>query len=214
MRRAGGSIFWSTVILAGGAGALVSCEREQRQFHVSAAAADAPTTMQANPVRPGGAYTSDVKTLSTGGLEHAMFEPYKDSTRRNAYAMSEGQFYYEMYNCVGCHAHGGGGIAPPLIDDKWIYGYAPQDVYESIVRGRPNGMPSFGGRIPDYQVWQIVGYVRSLSGQAPKTAAPGREDHMSGPPTPNTTEKEKPRDVAPKPIPSTMPTTVKTGGGK
>jgi cytochrome c oxidase cbb3-type subunit 3 len=39
-------------------------------------------------------------------------------------------------------------------------------------------MPSFHGKLPDYQVWQIAAYVRSMSGQANHLAAPSREDNM------------------------------------
>jgi cytochrome c oxidase cbb3-type subunit 3 len=49
-------------------------------------------------------------------------------------------------------------------------------------------MPSFRGKIPDHQVWQIVAYVRSLSGLLPKDVAPGRSDHMSQPSTPQSTK--------------------------
>src|ERR1044071_3848683 len=43
----------------------------------------------------------------------------------NAYAIAEGKRLYTQLNCVGCHANGGGGMGPPLMDDKWIYGSAP-----------------------------------------------------------------------------------------
>ena len=96
----------------------------------------------------------------------------------NAWGLSEGKRYFTHYNCTGCHANGGGGIGPALMDDEWIYGYEPDIVYATIVQGRPNGMPAFGGRIPDQQVWQLVAYVLSMSGQSPIDAAPGRSDHM------------------------------------
>jgi cytochrome c oxidase cbb3-type subunit 3 len=64
------------------------------------------------------------------------------------------------------------------MDDQWIYGAAPANIYATIVEGRPNGMPSFRGRITDQQVWQLVAYVRSMSGLAPPAAAPGRNDEM------------------------------------
>jgi hypothetical protein len=32
--------------------------------------------------------------------------------------------------------------------------------------------------VPEHQVWQLVAYVQSLSGNVPKDAAGGREDHM------------------------------------
>jgi cytochrome c oxidase cbb3-type subunit III len=114
--------------------------------------------------------------------------PYEDS----AYAVSQGKQLYEAYNCVGCHFHGGGGIGPPLMDAKWIYGSEPQNIYETIVEGRPNGMPSFRGKIPEEQIWEIVAYVRSLSGQLPKDVSPGREDHMYSERPPASTPKEHP----------------------
>ena len=40
-------------------------------------------------------------------------------------------------------------------------------IFDTIVKGRPRGMPTWGGRIPENQIWQIVAYVRSLSGQEP-----------------------------------------------
>ncbi len=39
-------------------------------------------------------------------------------------------------------------------------------------------MPSFGGRIPDNQIWQLVAYVRSMSGLVRADAAPGRADSI------------------------------------
>jgi cytochrome c oxidase cbb3-type subunit 3 len=96
----------------------------------------------------------------------------------NAYAISEGKALYNQFNCVGCHSNGGGGMGPPLMDDKWIYGSDPASVFASIVEGRPNGMPSWRGRIPNYEVWRLVAYVRSMSGQASKDASSGRDDHL------------------------------------
>jgi cytochrome c oxidase cbb3-type subunit 3 len=69
-------------------------------------------------------------------------------------------------------------MGPPLMDDKWIYGSAPEDIFETIVQGRPNGMPAFGNKIVSDQVWQIVAYVRSMSGLLRKDVAPGRSDDM------------------------------------
>src|SRR6266487_4198558 len=97
----------------------------------------------------------------------------------SAYAISEGKRLDAWFNCVSCHFHGGGGIGPALMDDQWIYGSAPENIYAAIVEGRPNGMPSFRGKIPDPQVWQIVAYVRSMSGLVSQGAAPARRDHMN-----------------------------------
>jgi cytochrome c oxidase cbb3-type subunit 3 len=69
-------------------------------------------------------------------------------------------------------------MGPPLMDDKWIYGSSPENIYTTIVQGRPNGMPSFAGKIPTSQVWEIVSYVRSLSGLTPSAARSSRSEHM------------------------------------
>src|SRR5699024_2472602 len=91
--------------------------------------------------------------VNASGVKQAVrTNPYDD----NAYAVSQGKRFFTWYNCVGCHAHGGGGMGPPLMDDKWLYGSRPQDIFTTIVEGRPNGMPSFRDRIPEQQVWQIV----------------------------------------------------------
>jgi cytochrome c oxidase cbb3-type subunit 3 len=102
----------------------------------------------------------------------------------NAWAISEGQRLYSWFNCNGCHAMGGGGMGPPLMDDVWIYGSDPATIFASIVEGRPNGMPAFGGRVPDQQVWQLVAYVRTLSALQRKDVRPGRADTMQARPGP------------------------------
>ena len=47
-----------------------------------------------------------------------------------------------------------------------------------IVEGRPNGMPSFRGKIPDQQIWQLAAYVRAMSGNVAqgRRAEPSRCD--------------------------------------
>ena len=104
----------------------------------------------------------------------ALNNPYEG----NAYAISQGQRLFEQYNCSGCHFHGGGGIGPALMDEDWIYGSSPANIYESIAEGRPNGMPSFGGHIPENQIWQLVTYVRAVGGFESKLARSPRADEM------------------------------------
>jgi cytochrome c oxidase cbb3-type subunit 3 len=77
------------------------------------------------------------------------------------------------------------------MDGKWIYGGNPENIFASINEGRPNGMPSFAGKIPPYEAWQIVAYVRSMSGQVSKDAAPSRDDHMQAKEPETSKEKEQ-----------------------
>lgn len=170
------------VVALGGAMAL-SCERESRHFRELPAGGSRPTGVRLTPLQPGKPAPPDV-----------VESPYEDS----AWAASEGKRYYQAFNCVGCHAHGGGGIGPPLMDTEWIYGSDPRQIFATIVEGRPNGMPAFGGRIPEQQVWQIVAYVQSLSGQLPKDVAPGRSDHMAVAPQEQSREQRPGVQVRPR----------------
>jgi len=62
-----------------------------------------------------------------------------------------------------------------------MYRISPQNLawaLDSIVEGRPNGMPGYGGRLTVQQVWQLVSYVQSMSGQLRKDVRPGRSDNL------------------------------------
>jgi cytochrome c oxidase cbb3-type subunit 3 len=104
----------------------------------------------------------------------------KNPYGNNSWAVSEGAQLFQWFNCAGCHAsHGGGGIGPALMDSQWRYGQSPTEVFNSIAEGRPNGMPSFRNRLTDQQIWQLVNYVLSLSGQLRFDARAGRQDGMN-----------------------------------
>jgi cytochrome c oxidase cbb3-type subunit III len=113
--------------------------------------------------------------------------------QENAYAMNEGKRLYDAFNCTGCHAHGGGAIGPALMDTSWIYGSKPDEVFATIVAGRPNGMPAFRARLVDAQIAQLVAYVRSMSGLTSRKWAPGRNDSLQIGPAENTRDRQPPR---------------------
>lgn len=142
--------------------ALAGCQREQRNLRPAPASlaifGDAAVE---STLRPGG----QPPPATVANPAHG-----------NANDISEGQRLYNWYNCSGCHFNGGGGIGPPLIKTDWIYGGEPANIFDTIVKGRPNGMPTWGGRIPEYQIWQIVAYIRSMNNQEPKSATPERPD--------------------------------------
>lgn len=77
--------------------------------------------------------------------------------------IKEGQRLYTWMNCGGCHFEGGGGIGPPLMDDDWIYGGSPAQIFDTIVNGRANGMPAYGDRLAADEVWRIVAFVETLN---------------------------------------------------
>src|ERR1044072_7928876 len=58
--------------------------------------------------------------------------PGKNSYEENAYAVAQGRRLFTCFNCAGCHSQGGGGMGPALMDDKWIYGSEPQNIFATI----------------------------------------------------------------------------------
>jgi cytochrome c oxidase cbb3-type subunit 3 len=87
-------------------------------------------------------------------------------------ALAQGRQLYLAFNCGGCHGGaGGGGIGPPLADEKWIYGGSAANIYATILQGRPNGMPAFGPRMSGEPVWKLAVYVQSLGTGSPERQA-------------------------------------------
>ena len=142
---------------------VAACEREQRRFSEIAPAATTP----AREPDSGKPRIVGTRSASPGN-------PYAG----NGWAAAEGKRLYQSFNCSGCHSHGGGGMGPALMDNVWIYGGDPRTIYETIAEGRPNGMPAFGDRIGDQQIWQLVAYVQTLSGRLRFDVRPSRDDHM------------------------------------
>ena len=142
---------------------LLGCEREQRSFRESPPGASAFPLVQTSELQAG----------------PKIADPSVGVYQENRWAVGQGQQWYEGFNCAGCHSPGGGGgMGPPLNDDEWIYGSDPENIFATVVEGRPNGMPSFRGKINNAQLWQLVAYVRSLSGLTPRDTWSARTDHM------------------------------------
>jgi len=159
----------------------VACKREQRQFNPP------PATFKS--------YAVTMSEIHPGTPSSP--PPLQNQADERAYDASEGKRLYTQYNCSGCHFSGGGGIGPALMDAQWIYGSNPENIYDTIVEGRPNGMPSFRQKIPDNQVWELVAYVRSLSGQLRKDVAPTRSDDMNPHRSEQRTKRETPKQTTP-----------------
>src|SRR5690349_15157882 len=78
-----------------------ACQREQRRFRESPPSAMPAALVRVSALQPGPTYDS----THLGNV-------YQE----NAYAVATGQQLFGWYNCSGCHANGGGGMGPPLID--------------------------------------------------------------------------------------------------
>ena len=161
------SRFLASAAAAAVALSLAACEREERDS-------------RGRPLPEAGPSATLQPTLMAGEPDGALrADPRGSLYEANAFHINEGQRLYTWFNCVGCHAHGGGGMGPALKDDEWRYGGSMAQIYATVADGRPNGMPSFRNRLTEQQIWQLAAYVRSLSGQPPKDAVPSRSDEMS-----------------------------------
>ena len=86
--------------------------------------------------------------------------PYEGDKR----ALGVGAQLFVTYNCIDCHgADGSGAMGPSFADGRWHFGGSPGAIFESIYEGRPDGMPQWGGRISNDQIWMLTAYVRSLA---------------------------------------------------
>jgi cytochrome c len=107
---------------------------------------------------------------------------------RSASEVTAGQGLFTSMSCDGCHGGGAlGWVGPSLVDGRWRYGGADQEIFQSIFYGRPKGMPAYGGVVGAEGVWMIVRYLKAqpvpavvpttsyedlASNAAPTTAAP------------------------------------------
>lgn len=150
--------------------ALPGCGRDERGYQkriasgnirAEVAGADAPTA---------------------GGIVPGIHPAVVYGDRRNPHtgdpaAIMTGRKLFVGFNCAGCHApYGGGGMGPNLRDSIWIFGNSDVQIYSSIAEGRSAGMPAWGGKLPEDQIWMIIAYLRTLgTPQEPeKPPAPSR----------------------------------------
>ena len=133
--------------------ALAACKRDdERVLLPSTAATQEGVAVVTSDLRAGPALPLPASVATEN--------PYAD----DEHALAAGRELYGTMNCAGCHGpQGGGGIGPPFADAEWIYGEQPENIVQSILQGRPNGMPAFGGKLPASEAWKIAAYVQHLN---------------------------------------------------
>lgn len=142
---------------------LVACSAcNEQQTHASASSAPPAIGIPVGPV-PGPKMALNLPT-----------DPYIN----DQVALQEGRRLFVWYNCSGCHGgRGGGGMAPSLRDPVWRYGSSDAHIFASIAEGRGMGMPAWGTKIPEDQIWKLVAYIKSMR-------TPQEPDPPSVPPVP------------------------------
>ena len=78
--------------------------------------------------------------------------------------VTAGERLFSSMSCDGCHGGGAvGWVGPSLVDGRWRYGGADEDIFQSIFYGRPKGMPAYGGVLGANGAWMIVRYLKAQS---------------------------------------------------
>ena len=77
-----------------------------------------------------------------------------------------------------------GGIGPSLVDDQWIHGGTPQEIYQTITNGvGAKGMPAWGPILGPEKVGELTAYVVEQNAEAlgrPFPPAAGDREHEEG----------------------------------
>jgi len=162
---------------------LAACNRERREYDAA--------PVQAPPPHP------RLAALQPGAPQPNAADPVGKHYQGNAYHVNQGSTWFKWFNCNGCHGNGGGSIGPALMDDQWRYGGSIDQIHASILEGRPNGMPSWRGKLTDQQAWQLAAYVRAMSGNVRKDVPPSRRDSMTATPPLTRTPRQPPRNGDP-----------------
>jgi cytochrome c oxidase cbb3-type subunit 3 len=87
----------------------------------------------------------------------------------NLWLMSQNAAFVEsgrstfLANCASCHKPDlTGNIGPSLVDNVWIHGGKPMDVYNTVTNGvAAKGMPTWGPLLGTKKVTEVVAFVMS-----------------------------------------------------
>lgn len=84
------------------------------------------------------------------------------SLSTNPVAVASGQKIYQA-NCVACHgANLQGGIGQNLVDNVWIHGSNPTDIYATIEKGvLQKGMPVWGPVLGGPRISEVAAFIIS-----------------------------------------------------
>ncbi len=152
--------WWWLAGLVALAASLPACNQRAAALGPDRAAERAPGT--------GSNYQQGTLVLNRAGVDPGIHPAVIWGERRNPFANDpasavEGRALFVGYNCSGCHGgRAGGGMGPSLRDEYWIYGNSDTQLLSTIAEGRSAGMPAWGARIPEQQIWKLITYIRTL----------------------------------------------------
>jgi len=94
--------------------------------------------------------------------------PSKNPVPYTPASIARGRTFF-LQNCQSCHDEDGRArsaavaIAADLTDpDRWKFGTADRQIFNTIKNGAADAMPPFGADLKDEQIWDVVNFVRSI----------------------------------------------------
>jgi cytochrome c oxidase cbb3-type subunit 2 len=106
----------------------------------------------------------DVKELEKkeGKPEPTEMASLKNPFANDRHAALTGKEIF-LKHCAVCHGSDAkGAIGPDLTDKEWKYGNSDGDLFTTISKGRPGGMPNWGTQLGSDNVWKVISYIRTI----------------------------------------------------
>lgn len=104
--------------------------------------------------------TARQEALARGGGAVPRGEGHKEGKKEEYIAIGKAEF---AARCASCHgAEAKGGIGPDLTRKEFKYGKSEAALTETISKGRPGGMPTFGNELSHEKIAGLVQYILSL----------------------------------------------------
>ncbi len=95
-------------------------------------------------------------------MDVALSQQAKNPYGGDQQAIKEGAEIFKK-NCESCHGPGGkGDICPDLTKKNKKYGNTDADLFLTISKGRPGGMPNWDNTLGPDRIWKVITYIRSI----------------------------------------------------
>lgn len=103
-----------------------------------------------DPAQEMPASTQSVSAVPAARVTDAAFPTYTDTSGE----VADGARLFAVQRCAECHSDGGVILGA---------GNGNIDVIATAIRdGRAGGMPAYGGKLTDAQIWQIAAFVKAF----------------------------------------------------
>jgi cytochrome c oxidase cbb3-type subunit 3 len=124
---------------------------------------------QASGWTQAGRYAGEVAQVEQLAASMRAARPTANPYRGDPGAQAEGAQVFATI-CAVCHKPDGSGlVGPSLVDPYWKYGHGDGELFETVSKGRPLGMPPWGAQLGDEKIWKVLAYLETL----PRSDAPG-----------------------------------------